>query len=82
VFALWARGDRIVGNQKVRAYLDSMFRSPRNRFVEVDGGHAVQFEQPAELAAGLLEFMECVTTAERGGGLPPRFAARHRPARA
>jgi pimeloyl-ACP methyl ester carboxylesterase len=52
-----ATGDRIVDNHKVRAYLGPLLSSPGNRFMEIDAGHAVQFERPDELAAALLEFI-------------------------
>lgn len=57
------RGDRIVDNQKVRAYLAPLLGRPGNRSLEIAAGHAVQFERPDELAAALLEFI-------RGTGAP------------
>lgn len=57
LFALTATGDRIVDNNKVRAYLAPLFTSPPNRWMEIDAGHAVQFERPDELAAALLDFI-------------------------
>lgn len=57
LFVMTATGDRIVDNQKVRAYLAPLFASPANRLTEIDAGHAVQFERPDELAAALLEFI-------------------------
>ena len=58
VFALTATGDRIVDNQKVRAYLGPLFAgSPRNRMAELPTGHAVQFERPDELAEAVLDFI-------------------------
>jgi L-alanine-DL-glutamate epimerase-like enolase superfamily enzyme/pimeloyl-ACP methyl ester carboxylesterase len=57
LFAMTATGDRIVDNQKVRAYLEPLLAVPGNRFMEIDTGHAVQFERPDELAAALLEFI-------------------------
>jgi L-alanine-DL-glutamate epimerase-like enolase superfamily enzyme/pimeloyl-ACP methyl ester carboxylesterase len=57
LFALTATGDRIVDNVKVRKYLDGLLRAPGNCVMELDAGHAVQFERPAELAALLLEFI-------------------------
>jgi L-alanine-DL-glutamate epimerase-like enolase superfamily enzyme/pimeloyl-ACP methyl ester carboxylesterase len=57
LFAMTATGDRIVDNQKVRAYLGPLLSLPGNRFVEIDTGHAVQFERPDELATALIEFI-------------------------
>jgi L-alanine-DL-glutamate epimerase-like enolase superfamily enzyme/pimeloyl-ACP methyl ester carboxylesterase len=57
LFAMTATGDRIVDNQKVRAYLGPLLGSPGNRFMEIDAGHAVQFERPDELAAAVLDFI-------------------------
>jgi L-alanine-DL-glutamate epimerase-like enolase superfamily enzyme/pimeloyl-ACP methyl ester carboxylesterase len=57
VFAMTATADRIVDNQKVRAYLAPLLSSPGNRLSEIDAGHAVQFERPDELAAALLDFI-------------------------
>jgi pimeloyl-ACP methyl ester carboxylesterase len=57
LFALTATGDRIVDNQKVRSYLAPLFAVPGNRWMELDAGHAVQFERPDELAAAVLEFI-------------------------
>ena len=57
LFAMTAAGDRIVDNQKVRAYLGPLLGSPGNRFMEIDAGHAVQFERPDELAAAMLDFI-------------------------
>ena len=58
IFALTATGDRIVDNQKVRAYLGPLFAGSAScRFAEVDTGHAVQFERPDELAGALLDFI-------------------------
>ena len=57
VFAMTASADRIVDNHKVRAYLGPLLAAPGNRLVEIDAGHAVQFERPDELAAALLEFI-------------------------
>jgi pimeloyl-ACP methyl ester carboxylesterase len=63
LFAMTATGDRIVDNQKVRAYLAPLLGLPSNRFMEIDAGHAVQFERPGELAAAMLAFI-------RGTGAP------------
>jgi L-alanine-DL-glutamate epimerase-like enolase superfamily enzyme/pimeloyl-ACP methyl ester carboxylesterase len=57
VFALTATGDRIVDNQKVRTYLAPLFAAPGNRWMEIDAGHAVQFERPDQLAEALLDFI-------------------------
>ena len=57
LFAMTATGDRIVDNQKVRAYLAPLLSSPGNRLMEIDSGHAVQFERPDELAGALLDFI-------------------------
>jgi L-alanine-DL-glutamate epimerase-like enolase superfamily enzyme/pimeloyl-ACP methyl ester carboxylesterase len=56
LFAMTATGDRIVDNQKVRGYLAPLLDKPGNRFAEIEAGHAVQFEQPDELAAALVDF--------------------------
>jgi L-alanine-DL-glutamate epimerase-like enolase superfamily enzyme/pimeloyl-ACP methyl ester carboxylesterase len=63
LFAVTATQDRIVDNQKVRTYLAPLFDRPGNRWMELDAGHAVQFERPDELAGALLEFI-------RGTGAP------------
>jgi L-alanine-DL-glutamate epimerase-like enolase superfamily enzyme/pimeloyl-ACP methyl ester carboxylesterase len=63
LFAMTASADRIVDNQKVRAYLGPLLAAPGNRLMEIDAGHAVQFERPDELAAALLGFI-------RGHGAP------------
>jgi len=57
VFGALATGDRIVDNTKVRAYLDALFRRPGNHLIELEAGHAVQFERPDELATALLGFI-------------------------
>jgi L-alanine-DL-glutamate epimerase-like enolase superfamily enzyme/pimeloyl-ACP methyl ester carboxylesterase len=57
VFVMTATGDRIVDNAKVKAYLAPLLGTPSNRFIEIDAGHAVQFERPDELAAALLQFI-------------------------
>jgi len=57
LFAMTATADRIVDNQKVRAYLGPLLALPGNRFIEIDAGHAVQFERPDELATALLDFI-------------------------
>jgi len=57
LFAMTATGDRIVDNQKVRAYLAPLLAAPGNRLLEIDAGHAVQFERPDELAVAVLEFI-------------------------
>jgi len=57
VFALTASADRIVDNQKVRAYLAPVLGLPGNRFMEIDAGHAVQFERPDDLATAMLDFI-------------------------
>jgi pimeloyl-ACP methyl ester carboxylesterase len=57
VFALTATADRIVDNHNVRAYLEPLLHSPDNCFMEIDAGHAVQFERPDELAMALIEFI-------------------------
>ncbi len=63
LFAMMASEDRIVDNQKVRAYLAPLLAMAGNRSMEIAAGHAVQFERPDELAAALLEFI-------RGIGAP------------
>jgi L-alanine-DL-glutamate epimerase-like enolase superfamily enzyme/pimeloyl-ACP methyl ester carboxylesterase len=63
LFALTATGDRIVDNQKVRSYLAPLLARPGNRWMELDAGHAVQFERPDELAGAMLDFI-----ADRGTG--------------
>ena len=57
LFVITATADRIVDNHKVRVYLEPLVGSPRNRFMEIDAGHAVQFEQSDELAKALIEFI-------------------------
>jgi pimeloyl-ACP methyl ester carboxylesterase len=57
LFVLTATADRVVDSGKVRAYLDPLLRSYANRFMEIDAGHAVQFEQPDVLANALIEFI-------------------------
>ncbi len=57
LFAMTATGDRIVDNQKVRSYLAPLLAVPGNRLLEIDAGHAVQFERPDELAVAVLEFI-------------------------
>lgn len=52
-----ATGDRIVDNHKVRAYLAPLLQSPKNSLMELDAGHAVQFEQANALSAALLKFV-------------------------
>ena len=65
LFVLTATGDRIVDNQKVRSYLAPLLAAPGNRWMELDAGHAVQFEWPDELAAAVLDFIEAHGTAGR-----------------
>jgi len=57
VFALTASTDRIVDNSKVRGYLAPLLGMAGNRHIELEAGHAVQFERPDELAAELLDFI-------------------------
>jgi L-alanine-DL-glutamate epimerase-like enolase superfamily enzyme/pimeloyl-ACP methyl ester carboxylesterase len=57
LFAMTASADRIVDNQKVRTYLAPLLAAPGNRLMDIDAGHAVQFERPDELSAALLDFM-------------------------
>ncbi|MBY0507462.1 MAG: hypothetical protein K2X03_26345 [Bryobacteraceae bacterium] len=73
LLAITAAGDRIVDNLKVRAYLDPLLRLPGNVFQSVEGGHAVQFERPDELAAMLLDFLGALprtASSERLAGVP------------
>jgi pimeloyl-ACP methyl ester carboxylesterase len=56
LFVMTATGDRIVDNQKVRGYLAPLLGRPGNRVMEIEAGHAVQFERPDELAAALVDF--------------------------
>lgn len=65
VFALTATGDRIVDNVKVRNWIGPVLdRAPVSRLLEVDTGHAVQFEQADELADELVTFLRsCRATA-------------------
>ena len=72
VFALTATNDRIVDNNKVRMFLDPLFRLPGNHIMELEAGHAVQFERPEELAAALLDFISKTTDA----GKPEHLLAR------
>jgi L-alanine-DL-glutamate epimerase-like enolase superfamily enzyme/pimeloyl-ACP methyl ester carboxylesterase len=57
IFVMTATADRIVDNQKVRAYLAPLLAAPGNRFMEIDAGHAVQFERPDELSEAMLAFI-------------------------
>jgi len=57
LFAMTAKADRIVDNQKVRSYLAPLFDKPGNRFMEIEAGHAVQFERPDELAVAMIQFI-------------------------
>lgn len=65
MFALTATGDRIVDNAKVRAWIAPVLEeAPTSRLVEVDTGHAVQFERAEELATELVTFIRsCTATA-------------------
>lgn len=65
MFALTATGDRIVDNAKVRAWIAPVLeQAPASHLVEVDTGHAVQFERADELAAELVTFIRsCTATA-------------------
>jgi pimeloyl-ACP methyl ester carboxylesterase len=65
MFALTATGDRIVDNAKVRAWIAPVLeQAPTSRLVEVDTGHAVQFERAEELATELVTFIRsCTATA-------------------
>ncbi len=59
VYVLLAVNDRIVDNSKVQEYLTSLIESsPLNKFSSIKTGHAVQFDQPDELAKRLSEFLE------------------------
>lgn len=66
VLAITATGDRIVDNRKVREFLSPLLARPGNRWLEVDAGHAVQFERPDEIAGALTDFMR-----EHGTAVPP-----------
>jgi pimeloyl-ACP methyl ester carboxylesterase len=57
IFAVTATGDRIVDNHKVRAYLGGLMQAPGNRWMELEAGHAVQFERADELAGAMLGFI-------------------------
>ena len=57
VLAMTATADRIVDNHKVLLYLRPLLSLPGNRFLEIDTGHAVQFERPDDLASTLLDFI-------------------------
>jgi len=58
IFLLTATGDRIVDNRKVLQYTGPLLKaSPANHVMEVDAGHAVQFEKPEELAEALVDFI-------------------------
>lgn len=62
VFALTATGDRIVDNAKVRAWIAPVLeRAPKSHLVEVDSGHAVQFELADQLATELVAFIRSCT---------------------
>ncbi len=69
MFMVTATGDRIVDNHKVRAYLAPLFQASKNRSMELETGHAVQFEQAEELSRTLLDFIaaqENVSAMSRG----------------
>ena len=66
VLAIAATGDRIVDNRKVREYLAPLFARPGNRWLEVEAGHAVQFECADEIAGAIIDFMR-----EHGTVVPP-----------
>jgi hypothetical protein len=68
-FAITATRDRIVDNHKVRTYLEPLFRSPANCFMQIDAGRTVQFEQPDELALALLEFIGSESSPARCQGI-------------
>nr|MBP6824288.1 alpha/beta hydrolase [Acidobacteriota bacterium] len=57
MFMVTATGDRIVDNNKVRAYLAPLFQTSKNRLMELETGHAVQLEQAEELSRALLGFI-------------------------
>lgn len=63
LLAITATGDRIVDNHKVRTYLTPLFQAPKNRWLEMETGHAVQLEQAEALAQALLEFIAAPETA-------------------
>ena len=65
VFALTASGDRIVDNAKVRAWIAPVLeQAAMGRLLELEAGHAVQFERADELAAELVNFVKtCTATA-------------------
>lgn len=58
MFMVTATGDRIVDNHKVHAYLAPLLQTSKNRLMELETGHAVQFEQAEELSQALLDFIE------------------------
>ncbi|RHW26976.1 alpha/beta fold hydrolase [Nocardioides immobilis] len=65
IFAVTATGDRIVDNEKVRAWIAPVLaQAPTSHLVEVETGHAVQFERADELATEMVAFIRsCRATA-------------------
>ena len=49
----------------MRSYLAPLFAAPGNRWIEIDAGHAVQFERADELATAVLDFIGEQGTAGR-----------------
>lgn len=70
IFLLTASGDRIVDNRKVLQYTGPLLQaSPANHVMELDCGHAVQFEMPEPLAEAILEFIR--SRADAAARQPP-----------
>ncbi len=62
-----ATHDRLVDNHKGRLYLAPLLHAPQNRVMELDAGHAVQFEKAEELSRALLSFMASADNPQRDG---------------
>ena len=59
--AVIGKQDRIVDNNKVKTFIGGQFQEGGiNQFIEFDTGHAVQFEQPDELAISIKTFLQKV----------------------
>ncbi|MFN7919129.1 MAG: alpha/beta fold hydrolase [Bryobacteraceae bacterium] len=57
LFAVTATRDRIVDNHKVRTFMAPVLEAEGNRWMEIDAGHAVQFEQAEALARAMIGFI-------------------------
>lgn len=58
MLAVIAENDRIVDNNKFQQVVGPLFEnSPKNRLFRLESGHAIQFEQPDEVADMILDFI-------------------------